>query len=72
VLDPIDGTLGFVRGDQYAIALAMVENGEVVLGVLGCPNLPLRSEWLNYHHRYNCVLSFCTTTLLVCYTVVII
>ena len=23
VLDPIDGTRGFVRGDQYAIALGM-------------------------------------------------
>ena len=22
ILDPVDGTLGFVRGDQYAIALA--------------------------------------------------
>jgi 3'(2'), 5'-bisphosphate nucleotidase len=39
-LDPIDGTKGFLRGDQYAIALALIENGEVVLGVLGCPNLP--------------------------------
>lgn len=39
-LDPIDGTKGFVRGDQYAIALALIEDGEVVLGVLGCPNLP--------------------------------
>ena len=39
-LDPIDGTKGFLRGDQYAIALALVEHGEVVLGVLGCPNLP--------------------------------
>jgi 3'(2'), 5'-bisphosphate nucleotidase len=39
-LDPIDGTKGFLRGQQYAIALALVENGEVVLGVLGCPNLP--------------------------------
>ena len=39
-LDPIDGTKGFVRGDQYAIALALIEHGEVVLGVLGCPNLP--------------------------------
>ena len=38
-LDPIDGTKGFLRGDQYAIALALVVNGEVVLGVLGCPNL---------------------------------
>ncbi len=39
-LDPIDGTKGFLRGDQYAIALALIEQGEVVLGVLGCPNLP--------------------------------
>jgi 3'(2'), 5'-bisphosphate nucleotidase len=39
-LDPIDGTKGFLRGDQYAIALALLEEGEVVLGVLGCPNLP--------------------------------
>jgi 3'(2'), 5'-bisphosphate nucleotidase len=42
-LDPIDGTKGFLRGEQYAVALALVERGEVVLGVLGCPNLPLTS-----------------------------
>ena len=40
-LDPIDGTKGFLRRDQYAVALALVEKGEVCLGVLGCPNLPL-------------------------------
>lgn len=40
-VDPIDGTKGFLRGEQYAIALALVEDGQVVLGVLGCPNLPL-------------------------------
>jgi HAL2 family 3'(2'),5'-bisphosphate nucleotidase len=39
-LDPIDGTKGFVRGDQYAIALALIDGGRVVFGVLGCPNLP--------------------------------
>ncbi len=39
-LDPIDGTKGFLRGEQYAVALGLIENGEVVLGVLGCPNLP--------------------------------
>jgi len=38
-LDPIDGTKGFLRGGQYAIALALIEEGKVVLGVLGCPNL---------------------------------
>lgn len=40
-LDPIDGTKGYVRGDQYAIALALVEQGEVKLGILGCPALPV-------------------------------
>ena len=44
VLDPVDGTKGFLRGDQYAIALALIEDGKVVLGVLGCPNLPLDLE----------------------------
>jgi 3'(2'), 5'-bisphosphate nucleotidase len=38
-LDPIDGTKGYIRKDQYAIALALIENGQVVLGVLGCPSL---------------------------------
>lgn len=38
-LDPIDGTKGFLRGQQYAIALALIEDGKVVLGALGCPNL---------------------------------
>ncbi len=38
-LDPIDGTKGFLRGEQYAVALALIEDGEVVFGVLGCPNL---------------------------------
>ncbi|KAF8391401.1 hypothetical protein HHK36_023705 [Tetracentron sinense] len=57
VLDPVDGTLGFVRGDQYAVALALIEDGEVVLGVLGCPNYPMKKEWLNYHHRYYQVMS---------------
>jgi 3'(2'), 5'-bisphosphate nucleotidase len=39
-VDPIDGTKGFLRGEQYAVALGLIEDGEVVLGVLGCPNLP--------------------------------
>jgi 3'(2'), 5'-bisphosphate nucleotidase len=38
-LDPIDGTKGFLRGDQYAVALALIEDGHVQIGVLGCPNL---------------------------------
>lgn len=39
VVDPIDGTKGFLRGQQYAVALARVEKGQLVLGVLACPNL---------------------------------
>ncbi|MFP6622337.1 MAG: 3'(2'),5'-bisphosphate nucleotidase [Myxococcota bacterium] len=38
-LDPIDGTKGFLRGEHYAVALALLEEGEVVVGMLGCPNL---------------------------------
>lgn len=38
-LDPVDGTKGFLRGEQYAVALALIEDGQVQLGVLGCPNL---------------------------------
>lgn len=38
-IDPIDGTKGFLRGDQYAIALALIIDGQVQIGVLGCPNL---------------------------------
>lgn len=39
-LDPIDGTKGFVRGDQYAIALALVVDGVPQVAALACPNLP--------------------------------
>ena len=38
-LDPIDGTKGFLRGAQYATALAYVENGKVSVAALGCPNI---------------------------------
>lgn len=40
-LDPIDGTKGFLRGGQFAIALAYVHEGQPTLGMLGCPHLPL-------------------------------
>jgi len=43
-IDPIDGTKGFLRKEQYAVALALVEDGEVMLGVLGCPNLSAQLE----------------------------
>lgn len=40
-LDPIDGTKGFLRNQQYAIALAYVEGDTPTVGVMGCPNLPV-------------------------------
>lgn len=44
-MDPIDGTMGFLRGGQYAVCLGLLQDGEVVLGVMGCPNLPV-----DYHN----------------------
>lgn len=43
-LDPIDGTKGFLRGEQYAVALALIKNGEVILGISGCPNLNIEGD----------------------------
>lgn len=43
-LDPIDGTKGFLRGEQYAVALALIEEGEVKVGVLGCPAFSVGSD----------------------------
>jgi 3'(2'), 5'-bisphosphate nucleotidase len=40
-LDPIDGTKGFLRREQYAISLALVVEGRAVVGALGCPNLEI-------------------------------
>ena len=39
VLDPVDGTKGFLRGEHFAVALGLVCGGHPTLGVLGCPNL---------------------------------
>ena len=46
-LDPIDGTKGFIRGDQYAIALALIDDNEVKVGILACPALKLPLDVLN-------------------------
>jgi 3'(2'), 5'-bisphosphate nucleotidase len=40
-LDPVDGTKGFLRGGQYAIALAYIESGRPLLGAMACPRLAL-------------------------------
>mmetsp|Transcript_58473 Transcript_58473/g.163042 ORF Transcript_58473/g.163042 Transcript_58473/m.163042 type:complete len:353 (+) Transcript_58473:117-1175(+) len=41
VLDPIDGTKGFLRREQYAVCLGLISDGEVLAAVLGCPKLPV-------------------------------
>ena len=43
-VDPIDGTKGFLRGGQYAVAIALIENGVPTVGALACPNLPLSPD----------------------------
>lgn len=42
-LDPIDGTKGLLRGGQYVIALALLVDGSVQIGVIGCPRLSVRT-----------------------------
>ena len=41
-LDPIDGTKGFLRGEQYAISLALIVEGRIQLALLACPNMPVQ------------------------------
>lgn len=53
VLDPIDGTKGFLRGQQFAVALSLLVEGQPVIGVLGCPNLPTSTGTIYWAER-NC------------------
>jgi len=39
VVDPIDGTKGFLRREQFAVAIGVLLNGQIHAGVLGCPHL---------------------------------
>jgi 3'(2'), 5'-bisphosphate nucleotidase len=45
-LDPVDGTKGFLRGGQYALALARIQQGRVTLAGLACPQLTLETAGL--------------------------
>jgi HAL2 family 3'(2'),5'-bisphosphate nucleotidase len=36
-IDPIDGTKGYLRGDQFAVAVGIIHQGTAVAGVLGLP-----------------------------------
>lgn len=40
-LDPLDGTQGYLRGGQYAIAIALIEEGVVSMACLACPRYPM-------------------------------
>ncbi|KAL6868480.1 carbohydrate phosphatase [Trichoderma novae-zelandiae] len=41
IMDPVDGTASFLKGQQYAVSLALVEDGREVLSVVCYPNLSL-------------------------------
>jgi 3'(2'), 5'-bisphosphate nucleotidase len=43
-VDPIDGTKGFLRGEQFAIAAALLIDGIPVVGALACPLLPVYAD----------------------------
>lgn len=47
ILDPIDGTLTFMKGQQYAVCLCLVVDGEQKVAVLGCPRLSLEAPKIN-------------------------
>ena len=45
VVDPIDGTRGFINGmKRWCVSIAIVENNRPVVGVLDCPVLELNVE----------------------------
>jgi 3'(2'), 5'-bisphosphate nucleotidase len=41
VFDPIDGTKTYVRGELYAINIALLVDGKQTVSVVGCPNLSI-------------------------------
>ncbi|KAK2612429.1 hypothetical protein QQS21_001533 [Conoideocrella luteorostrata] len=41
-MDPVDGTATFLTGEQYAVSLALMEDGREVLGAIVYPNVKLR------------------------------
>lgn len=46
ILDPIDGTLTYMRNQQYAVCLCLIVDGEQAVGALACPNMSLNSEMI--------------------------
>lgn len=53
VLDPVDGTANFVRGiPLYAVSLALVEDGQPVVGVISLPAVGLHYTATQYGGAY--------------------
>ncbi|MGE0433812.1 MAG: 3'(2'),5'-bisphosphate nucleotidase [Planctomycetota bacterium] len=48
-IDPVDGTRGFVRGEHYSVVLALIDNGRVVVGAMGCPGMPREGTAIDQH-----------------------
>lgn len=61
--DPIDGTRGFLRGrlhnGQYCVALALIEDGVPIIGILGCPNLVATEDdnWDDMEETRGCIFA---------------
>ncbi|KAK4159727.1 hypothetical protein QBC43DRAFT_326708 [Cladorrhinum sp. PSN259] len=45
IFDPIDGTKSFIKNQQYAINIALVENSRQVLSVVACPLLDMNASY---------------------------
>lgn len=53
ILDPIDGTKGFLRNDQFALCLSLMVNNKIRIGVNGCPNLPVNIKSAIEQHNFS-------------------
>ena len=53
VIDPLDGTKGFIYNRQFSVAIALIENNKIKLGVLACPRInKLNSKKYNDKEGY--------------------
>lgn len=44
IFDPIDGTRAFIRGEQYAINIALLIDGKQVFSAVGCPRTSISAK----------------------------
>jgi 3'(2'), 5'-bisphosphate nucleotidase len=44
VIDPVDGTKGFIALRNYVVAVGLMENGKPIGGVIGAPAFPTRDK----------------------------